>query len=100
MNVEELLCEWENTPGSDVEQKLRAFIERLRSDMEQGNSDVEISLLKGQIETLRQANDRLEATVNRLRTEAAQIAPVPVDSCFSMEQFLLAVTVKKGGTYG
>jgi hypothetical protein len=100
MNVEELLCEWENTPGSDVEQKLRVFIERVRSNMQQGTSDEEIGVLRGQIESLKEANDRLEATVNKLRSEAAQIAPVAIDQTYSLDQFLLAVTMKKGGTYG
>ena len=105
MNVEELLCEWENTPGSNLEQKLRAFIdrirtsERVRANMQEAiDSDEEVNLLRSQIEELKDANDRLEATVNKLRSEATHI--VAVDDHYSMDQFLVAITAKKGGMYG
>jgi len=60
----------------------------------------EIATLKAEICELRAANERLEQTIGSLRVEVARVHPEPVNASYTLDQFMLALALRLGRTYG
>lgn len=97
VNLSELVAELQQAPGPDLENKLGSLIERLQQE---GMSDTDVHDLRMQINELKATNDRLEQTVNELRDYVARVMPEPINQTYTMDQFMLALCVKLGRTYG
>ena len=62
--------------------------------------DGEVDALRAEISNLRATNERLEHTIDSLRDEVARVHPEPVNACYTLDQFMLALALKLGRTYG
>lgn len=60
----------------------------------------EVATLRAEISNLRATNERLEHTIDSLRDEVARVHPAPVNECYTLDQFMLALALKLGRTYG
>jgi hypothetical protein len=60
----------------------------------------EMATLREEINNLRTMNERLEHTIGVLRDEVASVHPEPINASYSLDQFILALAMKLGRTYG